>query len=326
MPQTNPQFIDYCGAFVFPPPWNIEKVHFNGFFLKGDVERLQALVDRCLNLGGPVEYRVISSQILLSFVKLDHLGSMAAEYKERGWFSENEIDFWIFLVAGKRHGGVFVAERMVWFLPFLCVDSGQAMAVGREVFGFRKQLGRFEIPADDQAPDRFAAYTHVVEKFSPTAELEHRMFLEVKRVGPPDSGGFSQVWTTFGDAALELIEILLGKEGPAIVPGLGMARDVLRHLVLREQQLVFLKQFRDADCTKACYQAVIEAPIKFSTIHHVGLLKDNYQVRMPHFDSLPLARDLGLSAHLAEGQPVECAFRTFFDFVLEPGVEIYATC
>lgn len=326
MPQSNPQFIDYCGAFVFPPPWNIEKVHFNGFFLKGDLERLQALVDRCLNLGGPVEYRVVSSQILLSFVKLEHLGSMAAEYKERGWFSENEIDFWIFLVAGKRHGGVFVAERSVWFLPFLCVDSGQAMAVGREVFGFRKQLGRFEIPADGDAPDRFAAYTHVVEKFSPTAELEHRMFLEVQRVGPPGSGGFSKVWTTFADAAVDLIEILLGKEGPMIVPGLGIARDVLRHLVLREQQLVFLKQFRDADCTKACYQAVIEAPIKFSKIHRVGLLKDAFQVRMPHFDSLPLARDLGLSAHLAEGQPVECAFRTFFDFVLEPGVEIYATC
>jgi hypothetical protein len=325
MAGPTPSYIDYCGAFVFPPPWNIEQVHFNGFFLRGDLAALQRLVDRCLNRGGPVEYRVISSQILLSFVKLDHLSSTADEFKQRGWFSENEVDFWIFLVAGRRHGGVFVADRVVWFVPFLCVDSAAAMATGREVFGFRKQFGRFEIPADWRAPDRFAAWTDVVETFGPNAEMEHRMFIEARRTGLPRNGVVAQIWNTFTDAAGELLKVILGKDGPIILPGLGLAEDALRHLILHEQRLVFLKQFRDADCTLACYQAIVEAPIKFTKLHEASVLADQFSVSLPHFDSLPLCRDFGLTADQPGGQPVEFAFRTYFDFVLEKGTEIYET-
>ena len=57
--------------------------------------------------------------------------------------SELEVSVWC-LAADATAG-----SRLVWYLPYVFVDSGQAVASGREVYGYPKQIGLFE----DDYPD-----------------------------------------------------------------------------------------------------------------------------------------------------------------------------
>jgi hypothetical protein len=94
--------------------------------------------------------------------------------------------------------------------------------------------------------------------------------------------------------------------------------------MVNDTTLVFLKQFRDITCpTKACYQAVVEAPI---TPHLTGV---GYQQLNPSFFTLtvqswasdPIAAQLGI----APGTPIPptSAFRAQLGFEIGLGLEIW---
>ena len=87
---------------------------------------------------------------------------------------------------------------------------------------------------------------------------------------------------------------------------------------------MFLKQFRDVSCaTKACYQAVIEAPLQ------VDLLGASYERLEPGLFELTvrswasdlMAAELGITAN----QPIvpERAFRASFGFDILLGLEVW---
>ena len=84
--------------------------------------------------------------------------------------------------------------------------------------------------------------------------------------------------------------------------------------------LVFLKQFRDAqDTQKACYQRLIEAPLKIETFFEGGIFPNPYALNISALASHPLAQSLGLKA--AEQKSTLGAWMRV-DFVLENGIEI----
>ena len=84
--------------------------------------------------------------------------------------------------------------------------------------------------------------------------------------------------------------------------------------------LVFLKQFRDAQNTrKACYQRLIEAPLKVETFFEGGIFLKPYTLNLASLASHPLAQNLGLKA--AEQRSTLGAWM-HVDFVLENGMEV----
>ena len=88
-----------------------------------------------------------------------------------GWYSERESGIMAF--------GVDVRTRHLFTtLDYLFVDSGQAMANGREVFGFPKHIGRFPVdewlddplrPSPTRCPDPINLETLGVERFGTDA-------------------------------------------------------------------------------------------------------------------------------------------------------------
>ena len=84
--------------------------------------------------------------------------------------------------------------------------------------------------------------------------------------------------------------------------------------------LVFLKQFRDAQNThKACYQRLIEAPLKVELFYEGGFFPEPYTLHIADLDSPPLARSLGLKA---AGQRSTLGAWMRVDFMLGNGVEL----
>lgn len=70
------------------------------------------------------------------------------------------------------------------------------------------------------------------------------------------------------------------------------ARQVTARGALR---MVFLKQFPDAvDATRACYQAIIEAPIRVTGGLRGGLLPGRFGVTIHEYASHPIVDTLGL--------------------------------
>ena len=67
--------------------------------------------------------------------------------------------------------------------------------------------------------------------------------------------------------------------------------------MIENPTLVFLKQFRDVSCpTKACYQAIVEAPlaIHLSTASYEALDEQAFTLTVADWDSHPIASELGL--------------------------------
>ena len=80
---------------------------------------------------------------------------------------------------------------------------------------------------------------------------------------------------------------------------------------------VFLKQFRDAgDGTRACYQAVVEAPVRIGQVSTLPAQSD-HRIRVHPLDSHPIGQELGLA-----DQQAEVSFEVEIDFIVEDGVEV----
>ncbi|MGH2803384.1 MAG: hypothetical protein ACRDL4_10115, partial [Thermoleophilaceae bacterium] len=80
---------------------------------------------------------------------------------------------------------------------------------------------------------------------------------------------------------------------------------------------VFLKQFRDAaDGTRACYQSVVEAPVRVRRVRARPSARE-WAVRIHPLDSHPIDQELGLA-----DQRALLAFDVEIDFDVEDGIEV----
>jgi hypothetical protein len=79
---------------------------------------------------------------------------------------------------------------------------------------------------------------------------------------------------------------------------------------------VFLKQFRDAgDPTKACYQAVIEAPAHLEKFY-AGWFTHPHDIAITPCDSHPIVAECGLGGANIRSK---LGFWCQMDFVMQPG-------
>ena len=193
---------------------------------------------------------------------------------------------------------VTAGSRLVWYLPYVFVDAGQAVASGREVYGYPKQIGssKTTIPTSGErghddglgASDRPLREGREGEP-APMLSADHQ-----PAGGPAGAGGFPDLFELFATRldirdkhrsvprlgprersrrpALRVPRRARASSVPAwagrrvLDTLLGRGRiegaDDLIGEMMESPTLVFLKQFRDVSCpTKACYQAIVEAPL-----------------------------------------------------------------
>lgn len=348
-----PEYVERGGRQVWRPPYAAMHAEVFGFLLAHDRTAIDLLLQRDLvePSHGAVDYRAAFDYLVVLFADIGRLACAEPPDSLLGFVREREVGVWC-LVADAQRGG-----RLVWYLPYVFTDSGQTVATGREVYGYAKQLGAFDedFPARLTEGGDTTVSALAVDPYSrhQSAEVLPMIGVQTLAAVPADgqTGGLAGFLSLFtGD--VRITDDVPG--GPPPPPSVALTprgapppppapapapwvRRVLDHIgsrvpfleesILLEQMvanptLVFLKQIRDIACsTKACFQAVTEAPFSVYPMSYQELHRDNFTVTVQDWASHPIASELGLPART----PVrpQRVFRAGLDFQSELGYDVW---
>ncbi|MHB1557909.1 MAG: acetoacetate decarboxylase family protein [Isosphaeraceae bacterium] len=314
-----PRFLQPGGAQTYPQPLDLRDCHLFSFVLAADGAALARICDTYLNgpAQGQATYVPAASCAMLIVAMIGRISCVNLPPEQQFWLPETDIAFWVPVVKGKKDGGVFVAESLQWFLPYVFVNNTWAVASGREIYGYPKAISSFQLPAHDN-PNRFTVDTLTVKAFGPDAEATWQRLFQIDRTSAP-GGLFKRTFNSVVEAGEAILRTAIA-ERMLPIPGLGMIKELFDLIVHGTMPMVFLKQFRDAtDGTTACYQAVVEAPAQVTRFRKAGEIAADYGVTIQSYASHPIVADLGLRGNVdpdtgAWRGSVESAWYGDFDF------------
>jgi hypothetical protein len=304
---------DGTGFPVFRGPYLQQDARLAVFLFNADMGRLAALCQQRLNVSSAFAYQYVPLTSSLMLVYADMLVSSRDERDaQAGLIPETEASFWVLTAAMKKTRGGAVPHHLAWFLPYLLVDEGSAIATGREVYGFPKLAAQFQKPDEIQRP-AFRADVLGIKVFGAQAVAQRERLLTLSAPSAPGPAPASDLDS--------IKQRLAGELSRNMRAGLGSAPlEWAARFINDRIPLVFLKQFRDAqDTRKACYQKLVEAPLKVEAFYEGGLLPGGYSLQLAGLASHPLAQTLGLQA---AGQTSTLGAWMRVDFALGNGVEI----
>ncbi|MDR3417349.1 MAG: hypothetical protein P4L83_14285 [Nevskia sp.] len=278
------------GAASHEAPLLLTHVQSYFFTLRVQQEPLQAFIDGQLNRvsRGAVHYRALPW--VLNCWYRSARGTSLAE--AGGYMPSNECLFVVPLLQTLREQPQ--APQLKAWIPYLFIDQQDALITAREVWGYRKTLGRVAIPESPDAAVEFGATATVFPGLDRSREGREMKLVSLRRTAAP-----GPLQSRLADAAGGLRQ-LIGRLG-----GVGDAdwAHLAEHAVERLYDLlptvmfplINLKQFRDAaDSSRACYQALVECPTQLVKLHGGGLLPGDYSLEIPYVESHTIVKDLGL--------------------------------
>ena len=131
------KFIGNIGHFQQPPPYIFNGVTIREFVLKASFEAVEKLVDTCLNIPRGHTWTPVGNTVNMLLVSYDE---MRGAHGNKGFTRQDELAFQILLDG---------PGTLAWYAPFLVVNNPLSLIIGREVSGFPKAWGSFEIPKEE---------------------------------------------------------------------------------------------------------------------------------------------------------------------------------
>ena len=130
-----PAYIDRGGAQTYAQPLQLTGCRFYSFVLDAAEASLQAVCDRYLNgpAGGRAEYRPLFGCAVLGAAVIDAIRCLDRPPAEQFSITETDIAFWLPVLRGRTVAGVFIAESLQWFLPYVFVNNTWAVALRKEL-------------------------------------------------------------------------------------------------------------------------------------------------------------------------------------------------
>ncbi len=311
---TRPSYIYQGGSVLMHAPLQLKNAEMYGYFVQGDLAKLQATLDGTLNqvAGGRMRFKALSPYVLLTFTRVNHADSAVAVDQAKGWITEIDIVTWIMVGAMDEEGEL---AHIYYYPAHIFVDDAMALINGRELFGYPKYLCEYEIPAAGSDPLRCSVSAKGFHPFSPETKIAMHPLLEV--TATRKTGIDTPVHSLF-DLIEEAIKLFLSIPDFFNLDAAGWD-DILSLLRNPRIDQIFLKQFPDSAGLKAVYQAILAAPATIEKIHGGQLLGYEYECVLHAFDSFPLHETLGL--RLGPQQAI-LPYRLNFDFTAQPGEEL----
>lgn len=329
------------GLLPSTPPYQFQGVTMRVFPLRANIRRLQIFCNAYLNLAPELyTFRVPLPYVYLSTL---YYGRMAIEAANLGWVSQHEVAFTIPLERYRVVDGRATFAGWAFFSPFIYVDDEMSLTTGREVYGWPKIKASLEpdpnlwIAHPRDARPVLSLATRMFPRPYSGRRPRERVFLEVFEDSPagltrlPLAAAnplmpvtlLSQAWSNTLPLTQDLMEIALQSSWRGYPPPLDGGGRLLQPLRTACRSLrslrsthaletVNLKQFRDAeDPTRACYQAVVLAPMTIGRVNEVGLmgglrifrgdLSGGYRIRLYRYSAQPIVESLGLESLRTEG-------------------------
>jgi hypothetical protein len=318
-------YIRRFGDLIAPQPYLSTGATMSWFVLEAQQAALQKLCDSLLNIGR-VNYRPLLP--VVAFVASDLKRTFSLNKSEdTGWTKEKDYSFWVPLVAGEVGKDGFEPRRIVWFQPYLWVDSGAALTAGREIFGMEKSLG--VLACDDGSPPSFDVRT-LVTRGTPGSETKLGHLIHVHAPAHAHPGIFER-FAELAKVGEELAQLIVRGLGLAEHGGLPFDLTFLDDLLHGRMTMVALKQFPKAETLdEACYQAIVETPSTPHSLVKGHWLTGQYQVDIKRWASHEVVRNLGIKASEPDAKGWQSAraiahFQMEFDFVFGRGKVVART-
>ena len=301
-----PSFIYRGGDMLDHPPFQQQNTHMYGFFVQGQLDKLQACLDRDINAvsNGKYHFKPLSDYVMLTFANIEKCYSSSPQDIGKGWGVEIDVCFWVPVGNIVVKNGKEYLNDFFWYTPYIWVNSPIAMVNGRDLYGYPKTIAQIELP-EHSAPDFFKASVNSFKEFSQQTEAQWNEVLSIKNLTPGESP--VDKWDDFVDAMEGIFELADGMQ--LYRPDINALEDITQTIKQPQLPQLFLKQMPDNDGVKAAYQALVSAPAVVNSYHGGGLLLGDYQITIPKVDSLPIAEDLGIS-----NSPQASAFSFWLDF------------
>lgn len=328
-----------------PPPYRFEDVGIQMFHVAADGAKLEAVCDTFLNTIAaqnnlPFRLHPLNGSapgvVNIELLRYGRMYSTAPGHEQMGYSSQYELMFSIPVVL-KNLFGFPLAVGM--FVPHICVDQAFSMITGREVVGFPKVDGEFEMPTEIWEVDGCVVSTLATEPYSANSPVEIKPLLETRlatfaplapfssalraaRVGPDDNGSLPDeearpLWP-FGP-----IDELYGRDSQFAVD------ERVLNLLTQSAGIGLtnysFKQFRDAELPeKACYQALVEGSTNVHQFGAGGMLPDT-DITIHEYASIKIIEQLGLDA---QGTTIKPLFGIWYnaDFTLQDLQNLTTTC
>lgn len=245
---------------TYAAPSTATDVDLRLYFLPTSHAALAATLDRYVQPLAPAgtTFVPLGSTVVASFAAL---GKVVASDPSLGSMREIDISFFIPTV---RFDGI-LPTKIMFFAPYLFVDIPQAAASGREIHGYRKEMGTSFSSVDIYDPlwvPSAADLTHIDAWVIPAlaGKLCRKRVVDV---ASPAAPGAPVSWPNPGAVLLELIGALMddvaavGKTVSGVLGALaGLTEPVLKPLLTKafhklvgeshiEVPILFLRQLRD---------------------------------------------------------------------------------
>lgn len=317
-----PEYIFRDGGMIFAPPYLQADAFLSGWLVPSDKAAQQALLDRTVNralAGGSLRYHAVFPRLMLSFADIRQVSSLDPQHRDFGYVTEKDVTIWFLAAAKQGH----TIQRLVWFLPYIWVDNPLAVVVGREVFGFPKQLASMHIPGDPRDGGPFFAKAPALATYQASSEAVTRPLLDL---GPSDREA-AQGEVELSEGELERLASFFpsesqpesNQEGLFASAG-NLVSQFVSNLRRRALPILFLKQFPDATTPgRACYQRVVEAPASITALDKIGIMPGSWSAELYSHASHQLHQNLGVSpGRLELGRGLYLKY----SFSMDMGVEI----
>jgi len=324
---TRPDYIPRGGDIAMAPPLDLLGATMYSFLVSADLAALTRMIDAQLNaVSAPAGtiYKPLLPMAAIVCAGVNQSYSLTPPDSQKGWMGERDFGVWIPVIAGTLVHGAWKPGRIAWYLPYVFVDNVAAMATGREVYGFFKQIAALAMPPEPWAPGMFSIDALVIPTFSPSSQAETLRVLTATScaptVAPPASQGQWGSAKEAADAIWDRIKTGFFDTGAGrndlAISAWDLIKNLVDDLATGDVPMVFLKQFRDAgDPTKACYQAVIEAPSHLEKFY-AGWFTHPHDITIAAYASHPIVAECGLS-----GQTIRAdhGFWVKMDFAMQLG-------
>jgi hypothetical protein len=297
MSDKQPTYINYGAMVNTNVPFLCKNTRLYGFMVEGDLDKIKALCDKVLTepAGGAVEYVPLTHYVVLAYADVGAVSSTEPPLNQVGSVNELQVATWIPTAAVKREAGMLVAQRLAWFVPYIIVDNPASLTGGREIYGYPKSFGWFDLSGekaiDELKVDVFGG------DFGPDRQAGRHRLLELVREDTAEELKINNEWQTMSDAHDEVKDLLWDVEdGEIIIPGLHLAEDLFEDITMHEILQVFLKQFRSStESPGACFQNINEVRSQVTRFGGMSLL-NKYNLTLHELDSHPITKELGVKS------------------------------
>lgn len=295
---AGPPFIDYPGMPVYPPAYHQKGITLYQFVLDADADKLDAMVDRYLNVAaGDHTFHALGQWVIL---QSGHISENSSDPPGTafGTGPETSLSFLIPVARWRGWGsaGAFPVD-VGFFAPYIFVDHPLSMIAGREVLGMPKHLGVFDPPNGPASLDHMTMSTMVVNQLGRTSPVVQAPLVHIRRHEEKPLSLLADWGSLPFFAMVERTVDKLVEASPLsnLKPANGIAT-LFRELLGRPHVRFFsVRQLRDGrEPTRAAFQEMTcgrmdlgEVALRRPSMHHT--------IEIVEHASHPIAQQLGLA-------------------------------